>query len=63
MTERGFLQPAAIIQVRSLDAGKSLTGKWIRAIYRRTTRNREEGTEKGLAESRSMTEGSEGCGA
>lgn len=63
VTERGFLQPAAIIQVPSLDAGKSLTGKWITAIYRRTTKNREEGTEKGFAESRSMTERSEGCGA
>lgn len=54
VTEGGFLQPAATSQVRSLDAGKPLMGRWIRAIYRRTE-TREE--------SRSTTGSREGRGA
>lgn len=53
-SDRGILQPA--FYICSLDAGKSLTEKWIRATCRKTTKNWKKGTEKGLAERGSMTE-------
>lgn len=53
-SDKGILQPA--FHICSLDAGKSLTGKWIRATCRKTTKNWKKGTEKGLAERGSMTE-------
>lgn len=59
-SDKGILQPA--FYICSLDAGKSLTGMWIRATGRKTTQNQKKGTEKGLAERGSMTE-FKGCGA